>query len=261
MPLTSQALTPAHARCQPLGPRSAANGPRGPPYLDGSSRPVFYRLLVLPPYSLFHSILTHMPRWEEAGRIPTQSWTCGYCGREVASNVGWAMTDGIRHEVHLGAVAICPRCTLPSFLSDDYQMPPIPYGSPVDHLPEDVNELYEETRRAMGAGSPTAASMAGRKLLMSVAVDRGAPADQNFAAYVLWLAENGFVTPSMKSWVDEIRELGNDANHEIELMTPEAAEELLTFVEMLLRVVYEYPERGQRSTASRKARDGGQPSS
>lgn len=37
---------------------------------------------------------------------------------------------------------------------------------------------------------------------------------------------------------------GNDANHDIELMTMEAADDLLGLVDMLLRVVYEYPARG-----------------
>lgn len=68
-------------------------------------------------------------------------------------------------------------------------------------------------------------------------------------------ATKGYVTPQMRPWVDEIRELGNDANHEIRLMSDGAAAELLTFVEMLLRVLYEYPERGKRSSEARKQAD------
>jgi hypothetical protein len=206
-----------------------------------------------------HPILGNMPRWDQAGRIATQAWTCGYCARQVASDVGWAMTadNPQGRTVVVGAVAICSRCAMPSFLADGYQMPPTPYGNPVEHLPDDVNSLYEEARRAMGAGSPTAASMAGRKLLMAIAVNNGAPPNQNFAEYVVWLVENGVITSTMQPWVDEIRLLGNVANHEIELVTPEAAHELLTFDEMLLRVVYEYPERGRQSTAARKGQDAG----
>jgi hypothetical protein len=90
---------------------------------------------------------------------------------------------------------------------------------------------------------------------MNVAVQNGAPKGGTFASYIDWLVENGHVTASMREWVDEIRQLGNDANHAIRLITSEAAAELLSFVEMLLRVVFEYPERGRRSMAFRKARD------
>jgi hypothetical protein len=38
-------------------------------------------------------------------------------------------------------------------------------------------------------------------------------------------------------------------------VTEEEANELLTFVEMLLRIVCEYSERGRRAKAGRKARD------
>ena len=111
----------------------------------------------------------------------------------------------------------------------------------------------------MQQNAPTAAAMASRKILMNVAVAHGATENENFAFYVSWLVENGLVTTQMRDWVDEIRELGNDANHEIELMSPEAAADLLSFAEMLLRVVYEYPERGRQSMRSRRERDASDP--
>lgn len=42
-------------------------------------------------------------------------------------------------------------------------------------------------------------------------------------------------------WVDHIRTKGNEATHEIPSMNKEDAIELLEFVEMLLRFVYEMP--------------------
>jgi hypothetical protein len=41
--------------------------------------------------------------------------------------------------------------------------------------------------------------------------------------------------------VDHIRDKGNDANHEIDLMGREDAEQLIKFSEMLMRIMYEYP--------------------
>lgn len=61
-----------------------------------------------------------------------------------------------------------------------------------------------------------------------------------------YLAKKGVVTTGMKDWVGEIRELGDDVNHELTVSNYERAEELLTFVAMLLKVVYEYPEKGRK---------------
>jgi hypothetical protein len=94
---------------------------------------------------------------------------------------------------------------------------------------------------------------------MHVAVERGAEHNKPFAYYVDWLADQGIVTGDMKDWVGEIREFGNEANHDIVLMERDEAEALLTFVAMLLKVVYEYPERGRQSVAARKARRGSTP--
>lgn len=67
----------------------------------------------------------------------------------------------------------------------------------------------------------------------------------------------GLVTPqnARVGGRDTPARLENAANHEIDLMTTGAAEELLSFVEMLPRAVYEFPERGRQSMHSRKERD------
>jgi hypothetical protein len=77
---------------------------------------------------------------------------------------------------------------------------------------------------------------------MHVAVVEGAAEDKNFLYYVEYLASSGFVPPKGKMWVDYIRRRGNEANHEILLMGAEDSRALITFVEMLLRFIYEFPE-------------------
>ncbi|MBK9304696.1 MAG: DUF4145 domain-containing protein [bacterium] len=59
--------------------------------------------------------------------------------------------------------------------------------------------------------------------------------------YVQFLADNNYVPPDAKGWVDHIRKKGNEANHEITVMIREDAEDLLSFIEMLLKVIYEFP--------------------
>lgn len=76
---------------------------------------------------------------------------------------------------------------------------------------------------------------------MNIAVSQGATEGLRFIEYVTYLADKGFVPPNGKHWVDHIRKKGNEATHEIALMTEADAKELISFIEMLLRFIYEFP--------------------
>ncbi len=153
------------------------------------------------------------------------------------------------------SVAICPRCDIPSLVFPGGEaLPAAAFGESVDHLPEDVKALYEEARRAVAQRAPNAAALSCRKLLMHVGVEKGAPEGGNFVSYVDYLADNNYVPIDARDWIHEIRELGNDANHEIEPITPEEAKDMVEFTAMMLRVLYEYPERGRQVRAARRER-------
>lgn len=76
---------------------------------------------------------------------------------------------------------------------------------------------------------------------MHIAVAKGAPAGDDFIKYVEYLADNHFIPPDAKQWVDHIRKKGNEANHQINIMSQNEAEELIIFCEMLLKLIYEFP--------------------
>ena len=76
---------------------------------------------------------------------------------------------------------------------------------------------------------------------MNIAVQEGAAEGLKFIEYVDYLANKGFVPPNGKAWVDHIRKKGNEATHEIALMNEQEAQDLITFVEMLLKFIYEFP--------------------
>jgi len=76
---------------------------------------------------------------------------------------------------------------------------------------------------------------------MNVAVALRANAGDSFASYVQFLADQGYVPPNGKHWVDHIRTKSNEANHEITMMSKEEAERLITFVEMMLKFIHELP--------------------
>ncbi len=82
-----------------------------------------------------------------------------------------------------------------------------------------------------------------RKLLMHIAVAQGAESGGSFQQYVSHLSDRGFVPPNGKHWVDHIRSKGNEANHELLHTERTEAERLLVFAAMLLRFIYEFPQR------------------
>ena len=102
----------------------------------------------------------------------------------------------------------------------------------------------------MSVSSYTASVLCCRKLVMHIAVSKKAGEGKNFAYYIQYLSDNNYVPPGAKEWVDQIREKGNEANHEIVLMQKEDAEELISFIGMLLKIIYEFPSRVKKKTNS-----------
>lgn len=182
--------------------------------------------------------------WKNSDRVSSKNYTCGYCSNLIASNSGYILTDDMGRTI-LRTIHICPHCSSPSFFINrtNEQLPqPMP-GNSVLHLPNDIEVLYNEARRAVSISAPTSAVLACRKLLMNIAVSQGAKEGAKFVEYVDHLAAKGFIPPNGKEWVDHIRSKGNEANHEIKLMSTEDASDLISFAEMLLKFIYEYPNK------------------
>lgn len=190
--------------------------------------------------------------WADTSDLVPRGWTCGYCGNRVGGTNGYYRDSFGPHPMS-GAfdesmIYICPHCEKPTafIVSDSGRVDQVPgpmEGSSVQGVPETVSALYDEIRKCAQAGAYTAAVLASRKMLMHLAVERGAEPDKPFASYVGYLADNGWIPPNGREWVDEIRKRSNEQNHEIVLATREDAAELLDFIEMLLRFVYEFPAR------------------
>jgi hypothetical protein len=148
---------------------------------------------------------------------------------------------------------VCPGCTYPSVVrSDGSTIPGLPYGDDVKELSDDLGALYEEARQCAAVNASHAVVMLARKLLMHVAVDHEAEKGKTFAFYLDYLEEHGLIPPNTKDWIDELRELGNEANHEIRQFSVGDAHTALDFAAMLLKLLYEYPARGRASVAARK---------
>ena len=186
--------------------------------------------------------------WIGTTDLDRMSWTCGYCGRTVGGNIGFGR-DLVNNDDK--RIYTCPYCENPTaFIRERFgavtQYPGEILGVEIEHLPDDLAALYGEIRRCVQYCAYTAAVMASRKLLMHIAVEKGAEGGRSFVSYVSWLDENHYLPPGSNVWVDEIRKRGNDANHEVVIMDRTDAIRLLDFCEMLLRFIYEFPARVTR---------------
>jgi len=181
--------------------------------------------------------------WYNGQQIENRSYICGYCGDRVSSNRGYRLgkhQDGSGEQV--GGVYICPYCQGPTFFQIDGNRLPLPaIGNTVKSVPEALNKIYEEARKCTSQACFTGSVLLCRKMLMNIAVEKGEKKGKKFIEYVNYLSGKGYIPPDGKHWVDHIRKKGNEATHEIAIMEEQDAKELLTFTEMLLRFIYEFP--------------------
>jgi len=181
----------------------------------------------------------HNVGWTKAETLSPKQFQCGFCGSFIATNQGWRTNHG--DEPYW--IRICTHCSRPTYGEGTTQYPGVAFGAPVMALPPDIDKLYEEARTCCSSSAYTAAVLLLRKLLMNAAVGVGAKAGGTFIGYIEYLSNQGYVPPNGKGWVDHIRLKGNEANHEITLMEKADAEELVVFSEMLLKFIWEFPQR------------------
>jgi hypothetical protein len=181
-------------------------------------------------------------RWREPETLKARTYACGFCGDKVSSEKGYRIVDA-HNAGNYGGTYICPSCLGGTFFPPhvDSQIPGSSFGNPVAHVPDALATLYQEARSCTANANYTASVLVCRKILMNIAVEQKAAEGLKFIEYVDYLSAQGFVPPNGKQWVDHIRKKGNEANHEITLMNAQDAKELIIFIEMLLKFIYEFP--------------------
>ena len=170
---------------------------------------------------------------------------CKYCGKEIASDEGYTAqyvtSKGIRYIKEL--IHICHYCKAPNITDLTWNMilNSLP-GKEIKKLPDDIKCVYNEARACMSVGAYTAAVMLFRKILMNVSVEDGAEEGKDFTFYLGYLCKEGFVPRRQTKQAEQVKNLGNDANHKIECRTKEEAEMLFKFVEQFLITNYEFAD-------------------
>lgn len=180
--------------------------------------------------------------WSNSPIVSAMDFTCSFCGSFVGSNRGYTTTGN-----DPSIIRICPRCNRPTYFDMTAGMPrqfpdSVP-GGPVYNIPSDLRELFNEARQSAGAGAYTGAVMLCRKLLMNISVKEGANEGQTFVQYIKYLEDNHYFSPKSRGFVTYIKDLGNEANHQIAAKTREDAIAAIEFVRALLSHNYELPAK------------------
>lgn len=182
--------------------------------------------------------------------VKTHTFVCGYCGNMIGPNQGMRITTKVTgvnrspRDVEIGYLYKCPSCNNPSFFHIDSGdvIPGSKPGREIKNLPDDILNLYNECRICHANSCYTAAEMVARKLLMHIAVEKGADENLSFKQYVDYLDTNNYIPPNGKDWVDFIRKTANESNHEIVIKGREESEKVIAFLSTLLIIIYELPQ-------------------
>ena len=179
--------------------------------------------------------------WSNIYDVGEFTYQCGACGERTTGHFGvWQLTrdGGVR-----ARVVICSHCGCPTYFESIHQIYPKPrYGQPVEGITDEgVLRLYTEARYCTSYQAFTSAAMLCRKILMHVAVSLGAKPNQRFKEYVDYLDREGYTPPKGKEWVDDIRDKGNEANHEIRIVSEDEAQKTLYFTGLVLQLIYSAP--------------------
>lgn len=189
-----------------------------------------------------------MPSGKEKGVV---CYKCPYCGKEVAGkkhhiiqsefyfpNVGISNTD-------IYYVLECPNCHRPTIydVSDDATFPSGRSLKSVQHIPENIEKIYNEVCSCISAKCYTAAVILARTAIMHICVEQNACKNKTFAFYVDYLCDNHYIPQNAKGWVDKIRKMANDSVHNLEFWEKEDAYLIGKFLMYLLIFVYELPSQ------------------
>ena len=109
-------------------------------------------------------------------------------------------------------------------------------------VPVQIAQVFQEAVRAMHADCPRAAAVMARRTLEAITVDKGETKGV-LADRLKSLASKGVLLPTLADWSKEVRLVGNAGAHfdPINSVLKEDAEDLISFVQELLRYLYELP--------------------
>ena len=119
---------------------------------------------------------------------------------------------------------------------------PAPEARVSSDVPIEIADAFSEAVRAMHAKCPRAAVVMARRTLEAITVDKGETKGR-LADRLRKLGSKGILIPTLAEWSREVRLVGNAGAHfdPIKSVSTSDAEALISFVQELLRYLYELP--------------------
>lgn len=181
---------------------------------------------------------------------------CGHCGikttaREVSNYLPQSQANQ-----HWSFFLICPSCNKGSLIVKnrgskvEVAYPGYLPGKNLKGLPDDIEKAYQEARGCFSINAFTSCELMCRKILMHIAVEKGANTKLSFAKYINHLETEGYITPPIKTWADKIRSNANESTHELIFPDKARAENTFQFTMMLLRIIYEMEHKANELNPS-----------
>lgn len=102
-------------------------------------------------------------------------------------------------------------------------------GDAVEGLPAEIEAACREARATAGLSAHTSCELMRRKILVHVAVDKGADEGKSFVEYLTGIEQSGYATPPMRPWLDLIRQYGNESTYRLATASRERALNTLAF--------------------------------
>lgn len=192
----------------------------------------------------FMNYLKDFEYWDKVQYSQSKAFVCWNCGEKVASKEWFFILENKEgwFPNMVGWIYICPHCQWPNCYSSKGEwLPWKPFGKEVENLPENIHILYNEARQCMKNQCYTATLLLCRKILMHICIEEWAEEGKNFTFYVDFLMKNGYLPTQKNNWTDKIRTSGNDMNHKNIIADKENAENILKFIQMILQLLYEFP--------------------
>ena len=127
---------------------------------------------------------------------------------------------------------------------------PTPEGTPQTEA-----RIWSEVRACLSIHAYSAVAMLCRKLLLHLVFThkrsqdpQAKPPKVTFAEAVQYLANHGVITLALKPLANEIKDVGNRANHELPDISGGEARKIASFTHFLFQSVYEMPKKASIDT-------------
>lgn len=186
----------------------------------------------------------------------TMFFECGSCKATVPLKVvgSYSYTEerfaGETYNFHL---AKCPKCSLPFLIMEQTSMwgvSPVCLYPPDEHVlgqfvPDHIKHAYKEAVACFKANAYTATAIMCRRALEGMCKQLGVN-EKSLASSLKKLEEQGTFDGTLTKWANALKDFGNDAAHDFDVVTsPDDAHDLLDFTQALLEQVFTYRPRLQ----------------